>query len=207
MHSKMTRHLQRTGVYVCNGSAMELRLIEQGCGCSMVRDECRLKVHARRCLWHSDEQSLLAESGTCKMVVLPLQRSRHGQRRLVGQACDQLLVRSRWRPTQGACSSLPLALVLESAGREDQAPAGGLPVQRSCQVAVSTVPLARLFVAVPGSDDFLQVCVNRCAWPKVVIACAKPAWPRASPGPNELVLFHSNMLLALAAATYSSLTE
>ena len=46
------------GVCLCNGAAIKRRLIEQACGCSVLRVKGGLKVRARLCLWHLDEECL-----------------------------------------------------------------------------------------------------------------------------------------------------
>ena len=83
-HSKLQtpnrHHLQV--LCLCNGATMQLRLIGQGCGCSMVRGEGGLMtVSARLCRRHSKQ----ALAGWCRRHlkqappagVLPLQRSRY----------------------------------------------------------------------------------------------------------------------------------
>ena len=47
-------------VCLCNGAAIKRRLIEQACGCSVLRVKGGLKVRARRCLWHLDGDTVLA---------------------------------------------------------------------------------------------------------------------------------------------------
>ena len=65
---------------------MKLRLIEQACGCSMVRGGGRLKVCAHLCLWHLSGECLPPRSRTCRC--LPLFVGAAMKLRLIEQACS-----------------------------------------------------------------------------------------------------------------------
>ena len=67
-------------------------------------------MRALLCLWHSGGECLLLGPGTCQIVCLPLQRSRHEAP--TDGASLRLLhgVRRRRRREEHACSSVPLAL-------------------------------------------------------------------------------------------------
>ena len=99
---------------------MKLRLIEQACGCSTMGG--RLKVGARLCLWQCGRRVLAAQMKHLEVVWL-LHRSRHDEAP-TDRASLRLLHGAR--QTQGACSSLPLAVRAESACCTDEAPGGGL---------------------------------------------------------------------------------
>ena len=51
-------------------AALNLRLVEQACGCATVRGGGRLKVRARLCRWHSGVESAWRQDPR----TLPLQR-------------------------------------------------------------------------------------------------------------------------------------
>ena len=53
---------------LCNEAAMKLRLVEQACGCSTVRDECRLQVRAPPCRRHSCGECLPLQPAACSLV-------------------------------------------------------------------------------------------------------------------------------------------
>ena len=53
MLAARTRHLHDR-VCLCKGAAIKRRLIEQACGCFVLRVKGGLKVSARLCLWHLD---------------------------------------------------------------------------------------------------------------------------------------------------------
>ena len=91
-------HLQAGGLAFATEAAMNLRLIEQACGCSTVRGGGRRKVRAPLCLWR-----VLATVAIHLQCVL--QRSRHEAP--TDGASLRLLHGARRRQTQGACSSLP----------------------------------------------------------------------------------------------------
>ena len=119
-----------------------IRLIEQACGCSMVRGGGGLQVEgvcsslSLALWWRVRAATMIVHAPT---GVVPLQRSRH-EAPPTASASLRLLHGARWRRrTQGACSSLPLALgwrVL--AATTIKKPAGCLPLQGSRREAPPT---------------------------------------------------------------------
>ena len=83
-------------------------------------------MRARPCLQQCGCRVLAAQMKHLEMV-WPLYRSRHDEAPTDG-ASLRLLHGGRWRQTQGACSSLPLAVRVESACCTDEALSGGMAV-------------------------------------------------------------------------------
>ena len=95
--------------FVTQVDLMKLGLIEQACGCFVMRGAGRLKVRPRLCRLHSGGECLPPGPHTCNCRWLCLcNGSRHEAP--TDRASLSLLHGARQRPTQGACSSLPLAL-------------------------------------------------------------------------------------------------
>ena len=90
---------------------MDLRLIEQACGCSAVRDEGRLKV----CACSSSASGTRMESGrrhhdeAPAVLVSVFALSHHGAP--TDRASLRLLHGARQRRSLGACASLPGATI------------------------------------------------------------------------------------------------
>ena len=109
-----SRHLQVGLPSATEVAAMKLQPIEQACDCSTVRDRGGLKVRARLCRWHSRGACLPPGTRHLQVVSVPdaMEAAAMMMLRLIEQACGcSTMHDARRGRTQGACSSLPLALL------------------------------------------------------------------------------------------------
>ena len=81
---------------------MKLRLIEQACGCSMVRGGGGHKLGARLCMWALVTRRMLLPPGQLTCRCSALQRSRRHDEAPTDRASLRLLHGARQRRTQGA---------------------------------------------------------------------------------------------------------
>ena len=120
-------HAPAGGFAFASEAAMKLRLIEQACRCSTMRGAGRLKVRARLCSLHSRVESACHQNHAPAGGFAFASDAAMKKLRLMEQACGCSTVRGGGRLKVRARLCRWHSRV-ESACRQDHAPASGLPL-------------------------------------------------------------------------------